>query len=421
VAALLGHHYAMAGEVEPAVHYLEVAGDRAASAFANDEAVASYRLALELLGAEGELATQAVELWLKLGALFWRLGRYGEGRAALKEAANLAPGGAPLLAARSYRWLGQLEIEDCRDEDAVAALDAAEQVLESCSDKDADDWVEAWLDVQLSRSNLHYWRAETELQAAILAQARSLVEARAGPRQKADFGIHIAGQRWRAGRFTVDEDIVAEVRSARALFLTTGDNPENFHWQTLGFVLLLQGDLSEAEPELEGALDAARRAGDKSLVLFCLIFLAWARLRQNDVAGVKEMAVQSADLVKAQTFPTSGMAMALLSWVAWKEGRFAEAERLAEEALEQWRPTMVRYPFAWICLWPLVAVRLADGRWEGSFVAARELLKPPQMRLPVELEVVLGSAVSAWDVGDPAAAARHLGQALRLAMKFNFA
>jgi tetratricopeptide (TPR) repeat protein len=356
-----------------------------------------------------------------LGALFWRLGRYGEGRAALKEAANLAPGGAPLLAARSYRWLGQLEIEDCRDEDAVAALDAAEQVLESCSDKDADDWVEAWLDVQLSRSNLHYWRAETELQAAILAQARSLVEARAGPRQKADFGIHIAGQRWRAGRFTVDEDIVAEVRSARALFLTTGDNPENFHWQTLGFVLLLQGDLSEAEPELEGALDAARRAGDKSLVLFCLIFLAWARLRQNDVAGVKEMAVQSADLVKAQTFPTSGMAMALLSWVAWKEGRFAEAERLAEEALEQWRPTMVRYPFAWICLWPLVAVRLADGRWEGSFVAARELLKPPQMRLPVELEVVLGSAVSAWDVGDPAAAARHLGQALRLAMKFNFA
>ena len=88
VSALLGHHYAMAGEVEPAVHYLEVAGDRAASAFANDEAVASYRLALDLLGAEGELAPRALELWLKLGALFWRLGRYGEGRAALQEAAS---------------------------------------------------------------------------------------------------------------------------------------------------------------------------------------------------------------------------------------------------------------------------------------------------------------------------------------------
>ena len=221
------------------------------------------------------------------------------------------------------------------------------------------------MDVQLSRSNLHYWRAETELQAAALARARPLVETRAGPRQKADFCVHMAGQRWRSNRFIVDEGTVADVRSARALFQATGDNPENFHWQTLGFVLLLHGDLTRAETELEGALVAARRAGDKSLELFCLIFLAWARLRQTDVAGVKEMAVQSVDLVRAHAFPPSGMAMALLSWVAWKEGRFAEAERLAEDALEQWRPTMVRYPFGWICLWPLVAVRLADGRWEG--------------------------------------------------------
>ena len=231
----------------------------------------------------------------------------------------------------------------------------------------------------------------------------------------------MAGQRWRSRRFIVDESTVAEVRSARALFQATGHNPENFHWQTLGFVLLVHGDLTQAETELEGALSAARRAGDKSLELFCLIFLAWARLRQTDVAGVKEMAVQSVDLVRAHAFPPSAMAMALLSWVAWKEGRFAEAERLAEDALEQWRPTMVRYPFCWICLWPLVAVRLADGRWEGSVVAARELLKPPQMRLPVELEAAVRSAISAWDGGEPGLAAGRLGQALRLATELNFA
>jgi class 3 adenylate cyclase/DNA-binding SARP family transcriptional activator len=421
VAALLGHHYAMAGEVEPGVRYLEVAGDRAALVFANDEAVVSYRLALDVLGAAGEQAARAVELWLKLGALFWRLGRYGEGRAALQEAAKLAPRGAPLLAARAHRWLGQLEVEDCRDEEALAALDAAEGVLGSCSNKDDDDWVEAWLDVQLSRSNLHYWRAETELQAAVLAQARPLVEGRAGPRQKADFGVHIAGQRWRARRFMVDEGIVADIRSARALFLATGENVENFHWQTLGFVLLLHGELTEAEAELAGALTAAQRAGDKSLELFCLIFLAWAGLRQRDVPRVKELAVQSEDLVRAHAFPPSAMAMALLSWVAWKEGRFAEAERLAEDALEQWRPTMVRYPFCWICLWPLVGLRLADGRWEGSMAAARELLKPPQMRLPVELETALRSAISAWDGGAPGLAAGRLGQALQLATELNFA
>ena len=254
MAALLGHHLRYGRRGRAGGTLPRGCWRPRRSAFANDEAVASYRLALELLGAEGELSTQAVELWLKLGALFWRLGRYGEGRGALQEAAELVPGGAPLLAARSYRWLGQLEIEDCRDEEALVALDAAEKVLESCSDKDADDWVEAWLDVQLSRSNLHYWRAETGLQAAVLARVRPLVEAHAGPRQKADFGIHIAGQRWRSNRFIVDEGIVADVRSARALFLTTGDNPENFHWQPLGFVLLLHGDLTQARASSKAPL-----------------------------------------------------------------------------------------------------------------------------------------------------------------------
>lgn len=421
VAALVGHHYAMAGEVGPGVRHLEVAGDRAAIVFANDEAVVSYRRALDLLGADGEQAARAVELWLKLGALFWRLGRYGEGRAALQEAAKLAPRGAPLLAARSHRWLGQLEVEDCRDKEAFVALDAAEKVLLSCADKDADDWAEAWIDVQLSRSNLYYWRAETELQAAVLAQARPLVEGRAGPRQKADFCVHVAGQRWRANRFVVDDGIVADIRSARALFMATGDNVENFHWQTMGFVLLLRGEIAEAETELAGALGAARRAGDRSLQLFCLIFLAWARLRQRDIPGVKELAAQSEDLVRAYAFPPSAMPMALLSWVAWKEGRFVEAERLAEDALEQWRPTMVRYPFCWICLWPLLAVRLADGRCEGSVAAARELLNPPQMRLPGELETALRSAISAWDGGDLGLAKGRLGQALQLATELNFA
>ena len=57
-----------------------------------------------------------------------------------------------------------------------------------------------------------------------------------------------------------------------------GLNEEAFHWHTLGFLLVLHGDLVEARAELEGALAAARRAGDKSLELANLVFLAWAAL-----------------------------------------------------------------------------------------------------------------------------------------------
>ena len=155
-------------------------------------------------------------------------------------------------------------------------LDKAEQILQSWRDEDNDNWVENWLAAQLSRINLHYWRGEAQLQAAVLERARSLVETRAGPWQKADFYVHLTGPRCRSNRFAVDKPGLANVKAARALVADAGLNEAEFHWHTLGFLLVVHGDLVEAQAELEGALAAARRAGDKSLELANLVFLAWA-------------------------------------------------------------------------------------------------------------------------------------------------
>jgi hypothetical protein len=87
---------------------------------------------------------------------------------------------------------------------------------------------------------------------------------------------------------------------------------------------------------------------------------------------------------------------------------------LAAEALGQWGP-WARWPFGCMCLWPLIAARLADGRPEEAVVAARELLKAPQMRLPAELEEMVGGAISAWDGAQRSVASERLGHALRLA------
>ena len=105
VAAVLGHHYAMAGETERAVHYLEVAGDHAASVFANDEAIASYRHALEIVDqdrARDAMAKAAVELRAKLADVLWRSSRFGEAReaaspgsAACRPGATFASGSPP--------------------------------------------------------------------------------------------------------------------------------------------------------------------------------------------------------------------------------------------------------------------------------------------------------------------------------------
>ena len=91
VAGLLGHHYAIAGEPERAVHYLEIAGDRAASTFANDEARAHYRRLLELLGSSPQEMAHAAEVWMKLGFLAWRVAQFTESRDAFSRAAQVAP------------------------------------------------------------------------------------------------------------------------------------------------------------------------------------------------------------------------------------------------------------------------------------------------------------------------------------------
>ena len=48
VAAVLGRHFAAAGESARALRYFEMAGDHATEAFANDEAVSSFRSALAI-------------------------------------------------------------------------------------------------------------------------------------------------------------------------------------------------------------------------------------------------------------------------------------------------------------------------------------------------------------------------------------
>jgi hypothetical protein len=111
----------------------------------------------------------------------------------------------------------------------------------------------------------------------------------------------------------------------------------------------------------------------------------------------------------------------MVSWVAWKEGRFAEAELMGREALGYWRTGVVRYPFYWVALWPLMAVRLADGRCEEAVAAARELVSPDQMHLPIELETTLESAITAWDSRRPKVAGEWLSQALQLADQLDFA
>ncbi len=75
VAAVLGHHYAIAGETERAAQHFNTAGEYAAARFAIEEAISSYRRALEIVDRERTrptMARLAIEIRFKLAEIFWR-------------------------------------------------------------------------------------------------------------------------------------------------------------------------------------------------------------------------------------------------------------------------------------------------------------------------------------------------------------
>ena len=423
VAGLLGHHYALAGEVERAAHYLALAGDRAALTFANDEARASYSWAIELLGRDPAQAVPVAEIWLKLGRLAWRLGHFEDSRAAFERAADLASADAVLVAARSLCLLAAVETADHRHEAALGALEAAEEKLRTWPDQGSDEWAEIWVDVQLQRSHLHYWHNEPEAQALVLERARPVVESRSKPKQKADFYSAVTSQRVRASRYFIDDSLILDYRKAWQAVVDAGLENELFFVRfQLGFALLWYGDFTGAQALLEQTLEISRRADDKTLELRVLTYLCCTHLRQHNVEQVKALAPTGEALAGELAFPEyAGMAKAMLAWAAWKEERCVDAEVLAEEARELWRRCVVHYSWCWAGLWPLVAVRLDDGRVEQAIAAARELLGPDQQRFPEALEQAVQSALDTWDRGDIEFATKWLSRALDLACRLRYA
>lgn len=224
----------------------------------------------------------------------------------------------------------------------------------------------------------------------------------------------------------VDDEVIGFFLDAWGVVVEAGledDIETNFVRAGVGYFRLIQGDVVTGQEIIEAVVALARRAGDRSMELTCLPCLAWARLRQHDVAGARALARQSAspDIALPLPFPFPEMARAVLAWVAWKDERYSQVEELAGEVLETRRVDEPPFPFAWICLWPLIAVRLAEGRTAGALTAARELLQPPQMQLLPPLVESLAGALAAWGADEPGLASERLRESVVIAERLNFA
>ena len=140
-----------AGDGPSAIRYLELAGDSATWAFANDEAVKAYQEGLAVSDELGDPDSGA-RLQAKLANVLWRTARRDDTRRAFTEGlrlADLLPEPDALRKAHLLTRLGRLEMTVHRYDAAGAAFDAAAALLGDQpgeTDTEADQWLELMIE-----------------------------------------------------------------------------------------------------------------------------------------------------------------------------------------------------------------------------------------------------------------------------------
>ena len=364
----------MAGELGRAAHYLELAGDHAASAFANDEAVASYRYALDLIERDGidkpgpvsnTTVRAETELRLKLALVLSTMARYAEARDTLLQGLRLVGDSDELLAACLQSRLGWVELDVHEYDRALIAFESATALLGTRPEHLEPRLFEVWLDSQLGLGEVYYWRDEPDRMAAVLGRVSPVIESKGVPRRKrADYYQSVLLWQLTERRHRVDEGILDNARKAlRAAEEASAQLMICSAIFNLGFCLLWYGDLDGAEARLTESLQIADRIGATNKRAISMSYLNLLALRRQDPAAVAVLAPKAIEATNEASRPQyAAMAKASLAWLAWRTGQTGKVEERAREALASW-PVTSWQPFHWIYLWPLIAVRLSRGRW----------------------------------------------------------
>lgn len=337
VAAVIGRHYASAGDAERAVRFLELAGDHATDAFANDEAISSFRAALAITDQHAATTDQrgaatadaVIRLHAKLANVLWRIGRRAESKEAFRDALRIAATDSSVSALRRahlHTRLGRLELMDSRFADAAVAFDAAEALLGTQPGHEPggqdDETVDQWLELMIDgRADMHLLLGEPDFAEAALGKAEPLLEARGNPARKAVFHRLVAMRRMvRNGNRPDDTDIERLRRSLECARQTGEEKDAAYGLHFLAWALGLRGDLAEARTTAEAAVDMAERIGESYLLPGALTTLALIALHQRDTQTAR------ATLTRVLAITENGVA-------GENGGGALTAERLACQAL----------------------------------------------------------------------------------------
>jgi class 3 adenylate cyclase/transcriptional regulator with XRE-family HTH domain/tetratricopeptide (TPR) repeat protein len=417
---LLAYHYLRSTDPARAIPYLVAAGDQAREKYANQEAIAVYTQAMDLVEQSGlcQLPDSYVALCEGLGIVLVRLSRYDTAIDTYRKGLDIIHD----LFQKAHFHVLCAEAEEGAHhyENALTQCDLAEQALGPISDKPDNRLLSSWFDIQHKRMNILYWLIDTERYGQLIEQVRPLVETYGSAKQRVDFLLGVRGWNLRKQRYLATAETLELARAAHAIAKA---DPTYSGWTgfNLGFTLIWHEDLEEATEMLQESLQEGKRRGDVALQSRSLTYLMVAARKRRDADVVKKATGPVIQQARNASLPEyEAMAIANRAWVAWRGGEEGRAAADARAALEMFKRLPVTYPFDWMALWPLLAMALTSQQIEQAVHYARGMLPPPQQLLREPACTLLDSAIRAWDSGLSARSECLLTRAVSAAIELGY-
>ena len=371
---LLAHHYAAAGDRQPAVHYLTRAAEQACSLHAHQAAVACYDRLLDLLiHPEDRLARYEV-LHNRAKVLGWLGDREAQGRD-LEDAHELArvlAGGASAVDARVaatlqlrsewYRLQGRYEPAD---EDALVALDMYRQLK--------DDRSQATLLCQLGWNIV--FTADSPRAFDYLNESLSIYRSLEDLQGQLDClngltgAAELAGEYCRALSYVQESNRLAELVGDPHLISRT--------YLNLGAIRCALGDLGAAAADLQQALEISETTGDRPIQASAHCYLGIVDTERNRFASARahlELALET--FREVQDLSWEGDALAALGRLALLQNDLAAAVEYLQAAHQRnkesnelgYATTDLSY-----LAWTELALGDEDAAWRKSLEAVQAL------------------------------------------------
>lgn len=327
---VLAGHFLRSSRLDKALHYLILAGQRAAREYANLQARQHFLEALKLLSKVPHTVEQAVQVHDGLGDVLVFTGEYDEARKHYQEALHSLgwPGSDGREASSLQRKIGTTFERQGDFDQALLHLSEAARLLDRLPTPSPEEHASILNDTGW----IHFLRGSFEDAHGFLSSAIGLVESSRRYDVVASIYNRLGAVAYQQRDY---ERAAVYVRKSLELRETIGDLAGVARsYNNLGLLGLIQGNLNEAETNFRQSLERLERLGDAEGITLSYINLGLVQLDRGDLPAAESNLLKgssAAEQIGHRFY--HGLALMYLGRLRTAQGRTAESEQFLGKSL----------------------------------------------------------------------------------------